>query len=42
MGGDISETERTSEKGWLEIQDWGWGFSVHFVLGFQDSFAPLF
>ena len=34
-GWDIIEKEETSEKGCVEIEDWG--FSVHFVLGFQDS-----
>ena len=29
------EKEGTSEKGWVEIEDWG--FSVHFVLGLQGT-----
>ena len=35
MGLDIFENERTSEKEYVEIEDWG--FSVHFVLGFQEN-----
>ena len=35
MGLDIFEDEGTSEKGCIEIEDWG--FSVHFGLGFQES-----
>ena len=34
-GGDIFEKEQTSEKGCVEIKDWG--FSVHFVLRFQEN-----
>ena len=33
MGLDIFENEGTSEKGCIEIEDWG--FSVHFGLGFK-------
>ena len=33
--GDIFEKERTSEKGCVEIEDWG--LSVYFVLGFQEN-----
>ena len=32
---DIFVKEGTSEKGYLEIEDWG--FSLHFVLGFQEN-----
>ena len=32
---DIFEKEGTSEKGYVEIEDWG--FSVHFVLKFQEN-----
>ena len=32
---DIYEKEGTSEKGCVEIEDWG--FSLHFVLGFQEN-----
>ena len=32
---DIIEKEETSEKGCVEIVDWG--FSVHFVSRFQDN-----
>ena len=35
MGLDIFENEGTSEKGCIEIEDWG--FSVHFGLGFQEN-----
>ena len=35
MGLDIFENEGTSEKGGVEIEDWG--FSVHFGLGFQEN-----
>ena len=35
MGLDIFENERTSEKGCIEIEDWG--FSVPFGLGFQEN-----
>ena len=35
MGLDIFEDEGTSEKGCIEIEHWG--FSVHFVLGFQEN-----
>ena len=35
MGLDIFENEGKSEKGCVEIEDWG--FSVHFVLGFQEN-----
>ena len=34
-GWDIFEKEGTSEKGCVEIEDWG--FSLHFVLGFQEN-----
>ena len=34
-GCDIFEKVWTSEKGCIEIDDWG--FSVHFVLGFQEN-----
>ena len=36
MGLDIFENERTSDKGCVEIEDWGF-FSVHVVLGFQEN-----
>ena len=32
---DIFEKEGTSEKGCVEIEDWG--FSIHLVLGFQEN-----
>ena len=32
---DIFENEGTSEKGCVEIEDWG--FTVYFVLGFQEN-----
>ena len=32
---DIFEKEGTSEKGCVELENWG--FSVHFVLGFQEN-----
>ena len=35
MGLNIFENEETSEKEFVEIEDWG--FSVHFVLGFQEN-----
>ena len=35
MGLDIFENEGTSEKGCIEIEDWG--FSVHFGLGFEEN-----
>ena len=35
MGLDIFKNEGTSEKGGVEIEDWG--FSVHIWLGFQES-----
>ena len=35
MGLDIFESEGTSEKGCVEIEDWN--FSVHFGLGFQEN-----
>ena len=35
MGLDIFENEGISEKGCVEIEDWG--FYVHFVLGFQEN-----
>ena len=35
MGLNIFENEGTSEKGCVEIGDWG--FSVYFVLGFQEN-----
>ena len=35
MGLNIFENEETSEKEYVEIEDWG--FSVHFVLGFQEN-----
>ena len=35
MGLDIFEIEGLSEKGYVEIEDWG--FSVHFGLGFQEN-----
>ena len=35
MGLDIFTNEGTSEKGCVEIEDWG--FSVHFGLGFQEN-----
>ena len=35
MGLDIFENEGTSEKGCVEIEDWG--FSIHFGLGFQEN-----
>ena len=35
VGLDIFENERTSAKGWAEIEDWD--FSVHFGLGFQEN-----
>ena len=35
MGLDIFENEGTSEKGCIEIEDWG--FSVYLVLGFQEK-----
>ena len=31
----IFENEGTSKKGCVEIEDWG--FSVHFLLGFQEN-----
>ena len=34
-GWDIFEKEGTSEKGCVEIEDWG--FSLQFVLGFQEN-----
>ena len=34
-GLDIFENEGTSEKECAEIEDWG--FSVYFVLGFQEN-----
>ena len=36
MGLDIFGNEGTSEKGCVEIEDWG--SSVHFGLGFQENF----
>ena len=35
MGLDCFENEGTSEKGCVEIENWG--FTVHFVLGFQEN-----
>ena len=35
MGLDIFKNEGTSEKGCVEIGDWG--FSVHLRLGFQEN-----
>ena len=35
MGWDIFEKEGTSEKGYVEIEDWS--FSLHFALGFQEN-----
>ena len=35
MSLDIFENEGTSEKGWVEMEDWG--FSVHFVFRFQEN-----
>ena len=35
MGLDNFENEETSEKGCIEIEDWG--ISVHFGLGFQEN-----
>ena len=35
MGLNIFENEGTSEKGCIEIEDWG--FSVHFGLGFEEN-----
>ena len=35
MGSDIFENKGTSEKGCFQIKDWG--FSVKFVLGFQEN-----
>ena len=35
-GWDIFEKEGTSEKGCVEIEDWGFS-SLHFVLGFQEN-----
>ena len=32
---DIFENEGTSQKGCVEIEDWG--FSVHFLSGFQEN-----
>ena len=40
MGLDIFENEGTSEKGCVEIEDWG--FSVHFGLGFQENSITLY
>ena len=35
LGVEIFEKEGTSKKGCVGIEDWG--FSVHFVLGFQEK-----
>ena len=35
MGLDCFENEGTSEKGCVEIENWG--FTVHFVLAFQEN-----
>ena len=35
MGLDTVENEGISERGCVEIEDWG--FSVHFGLGFQEN-----
>ena len=35
MGLDIFENKGTSEKWWVEVENWG--FYVHFVLGFQEN-----
>ena len=35
MGLDIFENEGASEKGCVEIEDWG--FSVHFIFGIQEN-----
>ena len=35
-GWDIFEKEETSEKGCVEIEDWGFS-SLNFLLGFQES-----
>ena len=40
MGLDIFETDGTSDKGYVEIE--GWGFSVRFGLGFQENSIYIF
>ena len=37
MGLNVFENEGASEKGYVEIEDWAWGFCVHFGLEFQEN-----